>query len=286
MIPLTLLYAPGDRSDLVRKAIAGPADVVIIDLEDAVAPDHKSAARAALPELASDNSRPVRVRVNAIGTPWHSDDVDAVAGLPDAVGLLLPKAEHPEEVASLVAALPGRAVHLLIESAIGVEAAFQLASAGVASIALGEADLGADLGCDEAGLAFSRSRVIVAARAAGLPAPVMSVYPNIRDINGLIASCREGRALGFRGRSAIHPSQLGPIRDAFMPTGAEIAQARAVMERFTTAADEGRGALAMPDGSFIDLALTVRYREILELAECGRETLGQSSEVELGGQDG
>ena len=265
--PLTLLYAPADRPDLVRKAIAGSADVVSIDLEDAVAPAHKPAARAGLADLIRGADRPIRVRINAVDTPWHADDVAAVVALPADIGVIVPKAERPDLVAQLAAALPGRALHLLLESALGVEAASALARvAGVATIGLGEADLRADLGCEEPGLAYARGRVVVAARAAGLPAPVMSVHPDIRDLDGLAASCRAGRALGFLGRSAIHPGQLAVIRDAFAPTDDEVSRARATLERFDAAQRDGRGALAMPDGSFVDEAVIRRARVIAGLA--------------------
>jgi len=269
MTPLTLLYAPCDRPDVVRKALASSADVVQVDLEDAVVPAHKDQARAELAQLAPELAeRPSRVRVNGLGTPWHAADVQAVGALPPSMGVVVPKAESGEDVAFLAEALPGRAIHLLIESALGLTRIDELArTSGVASIGLGEADLRADLGCDEAGLAYARSLVVVAARAAGLPAPSMSVYPDIRDLAGLAASCAVGRALGFRGRAAIHPAQLPVIREAFLPTGAEVAQARAVMECFQAANREGQGAVAMADGAFLDEAVVRRARSVLQLAD-------------------
>ena len=123
-------------------------------------------------------------------------------------------------------------LHCLIESARGVEAAFEIASAdpNVASIALGEADLRSDLGVTgEEGLLWARSRIVVAARAADLPAPAMSVYAQIDDLDGLAASCRRGRALGFIGRAAIHPKQLRVIAECFMPTEAEASAARELL---------------------------------------------------------
>ena len=187
-VVLTLLYAPGDRPELVAKALAGPADVVIVDLEDAVAPSAKEAARATLSGLTAELCTRVQVRVNALGTPWHEDDLAAAAAMPPTAGVRVPKVTAPHQVVDLAAQLPGVRLHLLLEDALGVERAFELATAheAVASIGLGEADLRSDLGVEsEEGLAWARSRVVNAARAAGLPAPQMSVYATLRDPDGL-----------------------------------------------------------------------------------------------------
>jgi citrate lyase subunit beta/citryl-CoA lyase len=269
--PLTFLYTPADRPDRVRKALESAADVVLVDLEDAVAPAHKDEARAnAVRLLAAAGARPVQVRVNHPSTPWHEADLAALAGLPLAVGVRVPKVESPEEILALVAALPGRAVHALIESALGVERALQIAMASpaIASLALGEADLRSDLQVeDDTALAWPRSRVIVAARAARLPPPAMSVYPNVRDLDGLAASCRGGRALGFRGRTAIHPAQLATIRSAFLPTPREVLRAKEVMARVADATAAGVGAIALTDGTFLDVAMVEQARAVLTLAE-------------------
>ncbi|MFC8598129.1 HpcH/HpaI aldolase/citrate lyase family protein [Isoptericola sp. NPDC057191] len=271
--PLALLYVPADRPERVVKALASGADAVLVDLEDAVAPAAKPAARENLAGLLSDLDGPapqgpsggpaVQVRVNHAGTPWHADDVDAVRALPVGVGVRVPKVESADEVRALAAALPGRALHLLLESALGVERAFDLATASpqVASLALGEADLRSDLRVDdEAGLAWPRSRVVVAARAAGLPAPVMSAYTHVRDLDGLDASCRAGRALGFWGRTAIHPAQLATIRTAFAPAPDEVARAREVVRAVADATGAGTGTVVLPDGTFLDVAMVERAR--------------------------
>jgi len=269
--PLTLLYVPGDRPDRVAKALASPADAVVVDLEDAVAPAAKDTARTAVGELFASvpAERRVQVRVNAVGNPWHDADVAALVTLPAHVVLRLPKAEDPAAVAALLSATRGREVHLLLESALGVERAFVLASlAGVATVGLGEADLRSELRVDDdAGLTWARSRVVVAARAAGLPSPATPVYPRVRDRAGLAASCRAGRRLGFLGRAAIHPAQLTPIREAFLPSAEEVARAREVVERVEGAVAAGTGALVLPDGTFLDVAMVERARSTLTLAE-------------------
>ncbi|MFD7308681.1 HpcH/HpaI aldolase/citrate lyase family protein [Promicromonospora sp. NPDC059942] len=266
---LTLLYVPADRPDRVAKALASDADAVLIDLEDAVAPSRKAEARENAGRLlAVVSGRPVQVRINHGSSPWHTDDVAMLAALPIAVGARVPKVESAAEVRDLAAALPGRALHLLVETALGVERAFELATASpqVRSIGLGEADLRSDLRVsDDAGLTWARSRVVVAARAAGLVPPVMSAYTNVRDLDGLAASCLVGRGLGFSGRTAIHPGQLDTIRAAFLPSASEVAAAREVLERVRGAAAEGVGAVALADGTFLDVAMVERARWVVEL---------------------
>ncbi|MFD6445585.1 HpcH/HpaI aldolase/citrate lyase family protein [Promicromonospora sp. NPDC060204] len=266
---LTLLYVPADRPDRVAKALDSDADAVLVDLEDAVAPSRKVEARENAGRLlAGVSGRPVQVRINHGSSPWHADDVAMLAALPLAVGARVPKVESAAEVRDLAAALPGRALHLLVETALGVERAFELATASpqVRSIGLGEADLRSDLRVsDDAGLTWARSRVVVAARAAGLVPPVMSAFTNVRDLDGLAASCLVGRGLGFSGRTAIHPGQLDTIRAAFLPSASEVAAAREVLERVRGAATEGVGAVALADGTFLDVAMVERARWVVEL---------------------
>ncbi|MFE7901815.1 HpcH/HpaI aldolase/citrate lyase family protein [Streptomyces sp. NPDC057424] len=263
--PLTWLYAPGDRPDVVAKALTSGADVVVIDLEDAVAPDRKAYARATTAELLADRPpAPVHVRVNALDSPWGEQDIAAVARAPGLSGLRLPKITSPAEVTH-VARRAAAGLYALLETALAVEQAYAIAGAhpNLRGIALGEADLRADLGAyDDSGLDWPRSRVIVAARAAGLPPPPQSVHPDTRDLEGLAASCAHGRALGFLGRAAIHPRQLPVIERAYRPTEEETEQAEAVLK----AAATEQGAQALPDGRFIDAAVVTAAQRTLALA--------------------
>ncbi|MEV0982294.1 CoA ester lyase [Streptomyces sp. NPDC049915] len=265
------MYAPGDRPRVVAKALGCGADVVVVDLEDAVAPDRKEYARAATADLLTERQPvPVHVRINALDGPLAAADLRALAPLPGVAGLRLPKVGGPEQivrVAERAVTADGGALPLyaLLESALGVEHAHAIATAhrAVCGIALGEADLRADLGVrDDAGLDWPRSRVVVAARAAGLPPPAQSVHPDIRDLDGLAASCAHGRALGFFGRAAIHPRQLPVIERAYLPTPAEIEDAEAVIK----AAAAHPGAHAFPDGRFIDAAAVTAAHRTLDLA--------------------
>ena len=284
--PLTWLYVPADRPDRVAKAMASSADVVVVDLEDAVAAVAKEVARDAaaaalggpgpvqigvpvLPRIG------VQVRVNHPCSPWGLRDLAMVRGLPGSVGVRLPKCESPDEVAEVAHLVGPRPLHLLVESAIGVERALGLAESHprVASITLGEADLCADLGVTgEDGLLWSRGRLVSASVAAGLGPPAMSVYPDVRDVDGLLVSCRVGRALGFLGRTAIHPIQLDPIRAAFSPTADELARAHDVLTAAATMASRGLGALALADGRFVDEAVVRRARRVVALADDGTDS--------------
>ncbi|MDH6627026.1 citrate lyase subunit beta/citryl-CoA lyase [Streptomyces sp. LBL] len=269
--PLTWLYAPGDRPRIVTKALAAGADVVIVDLEDAVAPDRKDYARAATADLlAEPQPVPVHVRVNALGSPAADADLKAVAALPGVSGLRLPKVTSPEQIvriAESTATADGNAppLYALLETALGIERAHAVACAHSAlrGIALGEANLRADLGVrDDAGLDWSRSRVVVAARAAGLRPPPQSVHPDTRDLKGLATSCAHGRALGFLGRAAIHPRQLPIIERAYLPTEQEVEEAETIIKAATTE----KGAQALPDGTFIDAAVVATAHLTLALA--------------------
>ncbi|MFG3103109.1 HpcH/HpaI aldolase/citrate lyase family protein [Streptomyces sp. NPDC048182] len=263
---LTWLYAPGDRPHVVAKALAAGADVVVVDLEDAVAPDRKVYAREATAELLTEPQPvPVHVRVNGPDTDWADADLAALAALPGLSGLRLPKVDSPEQILSVAAATDGPPLYALLESALGVERAYPIAAAHPAlrGIALGEADLAVDLGVrGNAGLDWSRSRVVVAARAAGLAPPSQTVHPDTRDLEGLAASCAHGRALGFLGRAAIHPRQLPIIERAYLPTERELEEAETILK----AATAQPGAQALPDGRFIDAAVVALARRTLSLA--------------------
>lgn len=273
MTPLstTLLYVPGDRPDRIAKALAGDADEVLIDLEDAVAPDHKELARdTMITTLTRGADRAIQVRINAAGTPWHEADVVALRKLAATIGVRLPKCEHPDQVAQTIGELGPRPAHLLIESALGVETAFDLARChpAVAAIGLGEADLRADLGVsDSQGLAYPRSRVITAAAAAGLRPPAMSVFTDVGDLDGLRESTVEGRALGFLGRTAIHPRQLAVIAEVFRPGAEEIRRAEEILAAAAAGQRQQNGAVALPDGRFVDHAVVRQARRLLDLTE-------------------
>lgn len=270
---LTSLYVPGDRPDMVDKAISSTADAVVIDLEDAVVGPKKQLAReTAVKILSGPLPKPVYVRINGLGTPWAEDDVSAIRECEGLSGVRLPKISSASDVTIVDRWLGhGRDLEIqcLIESALGVEAAFEIAShRSVTSIGLGEADLKADIGVsDEAGLAWARSRIVVAARAASLPAPPQSVYPHIRDLDGLARSCRVGRGLGMFGRAAIHPDQLPIIVAAYLPSQTELDDANEVLRAAASAKASHAGSIALPDGRFVDAAVVAVASRTVMIAD-------------------
>ncbi|MGI5145020.1 HpcH/HpaI aldolase/citrate lyase family protein [Plantactinospora sp. CA-294935] len=267
---LTLLYVPGDRPDRFGKAVDSGADAVIVDLEDAVVAARKAYAREAAAEfVAVPRPVPVFVRVNELTGPDLPADLDALAGVPGLAGLRLPKVESPEAVRA-VAARVSVPLHPLVESAVGVERAYEIAGAdpAVASIGLGEADLRSDLGVTaEEGLSWVRGRIVVAARAAGLPPPLLPAYANVTDLSGLAESCAAGRRMGFLGRTAIHPRQLPVIVEAFRPSAEEVSRARELLDAVAEAQTRDSGTAVLPDGRFADRAMVAAARRTVEIAE-------------------
>jgi citrate lyase subunit beta/citryl-CoA lyase len=237
----------------VEKAIASAAHAVIVDLEDGVAPGAKAEARANLLSLLGGaREKPVYVRVNA----GDAGDLETVAAL-ELSGVFVPKVARPEAIPAI-----GRPVHCLIESAAGLEAAYAIASVPrVAGISLGESDLRSETGALEAGLDWARSRIVNAAVAAGLPRPPQSVYPHLRDDEGLARSCARGRELGHLGRAAIHPEQLPIIEQAYLPSEDELERAQATVERL-----EAAGAGTLEGGAFVDAAMLGAAQQIVALA--------------------
>ncbi|MDQ4002303.1 MAG: CoA ester lyase [Actinomycetota bacterium] len=272
------LYAPGNDPRKIEKALASEADAVVLDLEDAVAPNRKEEARESVSEvLRSRPAKPVFVRVNAPGSALAEEDIEAISG-PHLSGLRLPKTESAEAVRGVAERLETlgceAGIQCLIESALGLELAPEISRSHerVVGISLGEADLAADLGVrDEAGLLYARSRVVATARAAGLPGPVQSVYTNVRNTDGLRQSTEAGKKLGFLGRSAIHPAQIPAINEVFTPTEEEVAEAEGLLARLEESAGKGTGAFVLEDGRFVDKAVVESARLTLALARRGEE---------------
>jgi citrate lyase subunit beta/citryl-CoA lyase len=259
VIPRSWLYVPGDRPDRIGKALAGPADAVVVDLEDAVSAAAKDSARRTVLETLA--SSPAFVRINAPGTEAGEADLRALASADGLAGVRVPKCEDPGEVRRVADAL-GAPVYLLVESALGVENALRLVTAHplVAGISLGEADLRADLRVrGSEALVWPRSRVVVAARAAGLPSPVQSVWTAVRDLDGLRASTVEGLDAGFFGRSVIHPAQIPVVHEVCAPDPDETAWAREVLA-------SGESAWIDHNGQFVDAAIVARARWVLDLS--------------------
>jgi citrate lyase beta subunit len=261
----SFLFAPGNDERKLRKALSSGADIVIADLEDAVTPAEKGAARAlAVRVLAEAEGDALRlVRVNAAGSEWIDDDIEAVGSI-GLDGLVLPKAE-----AAAIGAVQGLDVPVvaIVETPVGLRGAFELAAtAAVEALVLGAVDLGLALGLepreDGLELLFARSSLVVDSAAAGLRGPIDQVWTSLGDDTGLRRDCELARSLGFRGKACIHPEQVPVVNDAFAPSREELARARDLVRAFEDAAANGRGVVAF-DGEMIDLPVVERARQLL-----------------------
>lgn len=268
----TLLFVPGDRPDRFPKAAAAGADLLVLDLEDAVAPGAKEAARASVVAWLRASDAPTAVRVNAAGSPWHDADLAALDDLP--VPVMVPKAEDPDALATLAGR--GHDVVALLETARGVLAAPRIAAVpGVVRLALGTFDLAAELGVDPddaLAMAAARGGLVLASAAAGLDGPVDGVTADVRDTDRLVADVRRAAALGFGGKLCIHPAQVAPTALALAPGHDEVAWARRVVE----AAADPDGLLLL-DGRMVDRPVVVRARRILAAAASGPAASGPAA---------
>lgn len=265
-LPRAYLFVPGDRPERFGKARASGADAVIVDLEDAVAPEAKARARAAL-AAALDESAPLVVRINAAGTPWFMDDLE-LCRHPGVAAVMLPKVEGIDSVCEVVETT-FKNVLPIIESARGVEAVSAISRVpGVVRLAFGSVDLALDLGidCDPDGreeeLLHFRSQIVLASCLAGLAAPADGVSTAVDDAARLRADAERARRLGFGAKLCIHPKQVAPVQAAFTPTATQVAWARRVRDAFATAA----GAAVAVDGQMIDRPLNERALAILRSA--------------------
>lgn len=270
--PITYMYTPASSAGRLAGALEKGADVVIYDLEDAVAPSRKDDARRALvaflTQLGPAPETRVHVRVNPLDSPWGADDLSALAGVPHVVGVRVPKVSSPNQVEHVAARLPALEVHALVEDATGLTALREICRAPrAAGVSLGDNDLRAVLHLTgDAVLDVVRTRLVIELAAAGKNPPLGSVYPNVRDQDGLYRDSLRLRHMGFSGRTAIHPAQLDPIRRAFLPTPAEVVRATEVIEAADGAGRKGAGAVALPDGRFVDQPFVDHARHILALA--------------------
>jgi citrate lyase beta subunit len=229
----SLLFLPASNPRAIAKAREVGADLVILDLEDAVKPEDKASARdAAVKAVAVPWPMPVAIRVNGVGTEWHSLDLDAVAR--SAADLaVVPRASSAHLVHDIAATL-SKPVLAMVETAAGVLAAAEIATESAGLIA-GTNDLRADLrlpmDASREPISASLQLILLAARAASVAA-FDGVFNNLEDTGGFLSEAEEGRRLGFDGKSLIHPSQVAPCHRAFSPTAAEVERAKSLVEAF------------------------------------------------------
>jgi citrate lyase subunit beta/citryl-CoA lyase len=234
----SVLFLPASNPRAIMKARNAGADLVVLDLEDAVKPADKNTARAAaLEAVASPWAMPVAIRMNGVGTEWHSRDLDAIASS-NADLAVVPRVSSACQVRDVGDAVRKR-VLAMIETAAGVLAAPAIA-AEAAGLIVGTNDLRADLrlpfGTTREPISASLQLIVLAARAAGVVV-FDGVFNHLEDVQGFLNEAQEGRELGFDGKSLIHPSQIAPCHRAFEPTAAEIQRAQALVEAFRGGAE-------------------------------------------------
>ncbi len=240
----SILFLPASNPRAIHHARQSAADLVIFDLEDAVKPEDKVSARSAAVEAASvDWPMPLAIRLNAIGTDWHSVDVDAVAQS-GAAFAVLPRAASAHLARGVAEAL-SKPLLAMIETAAGVLAAAEIAPECAGLIA-GTNDLAADLdlppGAGRQPLQMALQTVVLAARAAGV-AVFDGVFNDLEDLDSFAAECAEGRRLGFDGKSLIHPRQIAPCNRAFSPSEEQIDHARRLVDAFGGGAERFEGQM-------------------------------------------
>jgi citrate lyase subunit beta/citryl-CoA lyase len=273
-----LLFAPASRPDVLRKLPRAAPDAVALDLEDAVPPDAKPAAREHSREVgaelaASHTDLAVYVRVNPVPTEWFLADLaDGVA--PTITGVIVPKLESPEQVTTIADALVAAGLerlHVLagIESAAGVDRVRELLVAPVAAAYFGAEDYIADLGgvrtADNTEVLYARSRVALAARLASVPA-LDQVVTRIDADDVFLDDAAAGRALGYRGKLCIHPKQVALANQVFSPSVEEIDRARRLLAAYDEATARGEAAIAF-DGQMVDEPIARRARAVLAAAD-------------------
>lgn len=270
----SFLFVPANRPERYAKALASGADAVIVDLEDAVAPADKPAARQALLQAfagldAAQRARVV-VRINAAGTPWHLDDLLALRALASQglSALMLSKAESPAALAEVAAVMGPACVLLpLIESVAGLDAIDALAACPqVLRLVFGHLDFQADAGlacaADESELVPVRLALVLASRRAALAAPVDGVSPGTQDTTQLSLDAARSRRGGFGAKLCIHPAQVALVNAAFAPSAAELDWARRVVAAFAAA---GGGVFSL-DGRMVDAPVLRLAQRTLALA--------------------
>ncbi len=261
--PLSYLFVPGNRPERFAKALASGADRIIIDLEDAVAPADKAAARAAIAQWMGDHPAHVDrvlIRINDAATPWYAEDM-AMAQAVQALCVMLPKCEAPGQVADVLAHLPASATVLpLIETARGLLAVQAIAAArGVNRLAFGSLDYMADLDLPvhSVALDYAAAQIAIASRAAGLPSPLAGVTPEL-DTARVSADMLAAKALGFGAKMCIHPAQVAAVHAALAPSAQELAWAQRVLQAWAASAG---GAIQL-DGKMVARPVVLKAERI------------------------
>ena len=277
----SILFVPGTREDRFARAFASGADAVVLDLEDSVEATRKAEARESVGRfvagLGPETRAAALVRINAPGSPWIDDDVDWLRGIgPFVDAVVLPKVEISAAIDGVADATPERRVLPLIETTRGVLNVAEILNAQteIPAVLFGAEDLTAELGIPRTlggeELLYARSQVVMAAATIGAD-PIDAVWVHLADLDGLRKDAERAKALGFRGKMAIHPDQVSVINQVFSPTADEVAMARKLVEADDAARAGGFGVFRLDD-QMVDAPIIRRARKILELAERSRSS--------------
>jgi len=264
--PRSVLFVPATNARALAKAASLDCDAVVIDLEDAVGPVDKDAARAAMREALPAFGGRAAVRINSRDTPWGEQDLAAATGS-DVLAVVLPKTGSAGEVRWAAAA--GRPVWAMIETLAGVlNLALIAAEPGVGALILGQNDLAAEMnarpGADRTPLHLAMSLIVTTARYNGQLA-LDGVFNAYRDADGFAAECEQGRAFGFHGKTLIHPSQIEPSNAIFGPSSDEIGWARAVVAAYAAPGAGDAGVLSV-EGRMVERLHLDQAKRILARA--------------------
>lgn len=271
----SVLYMPGSNARAMEKARSLPADAVILDLEDAVAPDAKELARRQVAEVVKAKGfgkREVVIRINALSTVWGADDLAAAAAAsPDAI--LIPKVSQARDLADVERLLGSARVALwaMVETPLAILKLNEIASAGgrLACFVMGTNDLIKEFRGqhtqDRMNLAPALGLSVAAARAYGLSV-IDGVYNDIQNADGFFECCKQARAFGFDGKTLIHPTQIEPCNEVFAPSAEDVEAARKIIAAFERPENKGKGAISL-DGRMVELLHAEIARNTVALAD-------------------
>ncbi|SDN04928.1 citrate lyase subunit beta / citryl-CoA lyase [Fictibacillus solisalsi] len=276
------MFVPGSDEKKLMKAVSLHADVLIYDLEDSVSPHEKKAARTHVKRTIEHAGRVNYVRINSFDSDYFQEDViDMIHN--NLTGIVLPKAENTKQIALLdrmISELEEERkidtgtikIVPIIETGCGLYNAYKIASASrrVERLAFGSMDFALDIGAhltkEGTELLYARSQLVVVSRAAGLKAPIDTVFADIKDPDGFIKEARASKGLGFQGKLLIHPSQIELLSQVYAPTEAEIAHAKRLIQAFETSVLKGEGVLQL-DGKMVDLPIVDKAKKMLAAVE-------------------
>lgn len=279
----SMLYIPGNNPAMIQQGGVYGADGILLDLEDAVAPDQKDAARILVSNMLSTVNfydAEITVRMNHLETPFGETDLEAI--IPHQVhALRVPKIENQAEIISVIERIEEiekrlgienseMKIHPMIETALGVENAFEIAGASprIDAITIGGQDLTADMGIiyhkDGIGVDYARRRIVMAAKAYKIDA-LDTVFADLNDEEGLRKETEYAKRIGFTGKAVINPRQIDVVHHVFTPTSDEIRRALRIIKEYREKKEKGIGVLAV-DGKMVDAPVVARAQHILDLA--------------------